>query len=142
MKKIVIDTTVLITFLISDTVIIKEILELQNQGLIEIYHSTELFNELQNTIKKPSLKIYLEPVKSKLSRFIAWYKYNTRRIIVDQRVAICRDPKDDILLELAKQIEADYIITGDKDLLVLDRFENCKIVTPRTFIESINRNKD
>ena len=52
-------------------------------------------------------------------------------------IEICRDKKDNFLLNLAKDSEADYLITGDKDLLILEKFENTKILTFSEFIEQI-----
>lgn len=46
---------------------------------------------------------------------------------------ICRDPSDDRILELARGCSADYLVTGDKDLLVLEQFESIPIVSPRQF---------
>ena len=46
---------------------------------------------------------------------------------------VCRDPDDDQVLALAVAAEADLIVTGDKDLLVLGRHEEVDIVTPRAF---------
>lgn len=45
-----------------------------------------------------------------------------------------RDIKDDKFLACAVEAKADYIITGDKDLLVLKEHEGIKIVTPREFL--------
>ncbi len=45
----------------------------------------------------------------------------------------CRDADDLHVLGLVKTGKADYLITGDEDLLVLDHFGRCKIVTPRQF---------
>jgi putative PIN family toxin of toxin-antitoxin system len=45
----------------------------------------------------------------------------------------CRDPGDAHILGLAEAGMADYLITGDDDLLVLKRFARCRIVTPRQF---------
>ena len=42
----------------------------------------------------------------------------------------CRDPKDDKFLELAVDAKADWIITGDKDLLELSPFQSTSILTP------------
>jgi len=50
----------------------------------------------------------------------------------------CRDVKDNYLLALSKDADADYLITGDKDLLVLKQFENTLIVTLAQFLEIIN----
>lgn len=48
---------------------------------------------------------------------------------------IVRDTKDNMLLEPTKKVKIDYIITGDKDLLVLKEFEGAKIVTASQFLE-------
>ena len=45
----------------------------------------------------------------------------------------CRDGKDDYLLELAIRSDADFLITGDADLLVIKRIEQCYIVTIKEF---------
>ncbi len=52
---------------------------------------------------------------------------------VRSKVELCRDPKDNFLLALAKDGDADYLITGDADLLVLKEFEKTKIVTLAEF---------
>lgn len=48
----------------------------------------------------------------------------------------CRDAADDMVLGLARAGHADLIVTGDKDLLVLERFGPTRIVSPRDFWES------
>lgn len=50
----------------------------------------------------------------------------------------CRDYDDNNILHLAVHCNADIIITGDKDLLVLNSHNSVKIVNPRTFIEEYN----
>ena len=55
-------------------------------------------------------------------------------VTITERVAVCRDPTDDKFLELAINGRADMIVTGDLDLLVLDRFRGIPIVTPRDFV--------
>lgn len=49
-------------------------------------------------------------------------------------ISVCRDPKDNMLLELAVAAEASCIITGDKDLQVLDPFGDIRILSPAGFI--------
>jgi predicted nucleic acid-binding protein len=56
-------------------------------------------------------------------------------ISVSHTVTICRDPKDDMYLELALSGKADCIITNDDDLLVLRPFEKIPIITPKEFLE-------
>jgi putative PIN family toxin of toxin-antitoxin system len=55
-------------------------------------------------------------------------------VIKEEIPAVTRDPKDDYLLAYALVGEADYLVTGDKDLLVLEQVDKVKIVTPREFI--------
>ena len=47
----------------------------------------------------------------------------------------CRDPKDNIFLELAWDGNADLIITGDKDLLSLNPFRGIPIINPRQYLD-------
>ena len=57
-------------------------------------------------------------------------------ILEDQNVnKICRDRDDDKILSAAINNELSYIITGDNDLLVLEKIENIKIVNSREFWE-------
>ena len=49
--------------------------------------------------------------------------------------AVCRDPDDDLILALAQTVSADMLITGDKDLLVLERHGTTHILTPRVLWE-------
>ena len=46
---------------------------------------------------------------------------------------LSRDPKDNFLRDLAEKSKADFLVTGDKDLLVLNPFKKTQIVTPAEF---------
>jgi putative PIN family toxin of toxin-antitoxin system len=50
-------------------------------------------------------------------------------IEISSRIDVCRDPKDNFLLALAKDGRADYLITGDADLLSLNAFDGATILT-------------
>lgn len=50
-----------------------------------------------------------------------------------------RDVKDDKFLACAYEAKADYLVTGDDDLLVLKEYEGTKIIKPREFIEILKR---
>lgn len=53
----------------------------------------------------------------------------------EKQVEVCRDPKDDMFLEVAVSGEATYTVSGDQDLLALDLYENIRIVTPCDFLD-------
>jgi putative PIN family toxin of toxin-antitoxin system len=50
---------------------------------------------------------------------------------------ISRDPKDNFLLDLIAAAKADYLVTGDKDLLVHNPFMTAQILTPTEFETSL-----
>lgn len=59
------------------------------------------------------------------------------RVTITHEVqGICRDPKDDHVLECAIKTKASFIITGDKDLLTLEAVEGIRIVTARQYVET------
>lgn len=138
MLKIIIDTNVVISFLITNSDFIKKIIELKNLRKVDLYCSLEIFEEVKNTLQKPRIKEVLKVNPKKIASFMALYKY---KLIFEKpchSVNICRDPKDNKFLELSKTIQADFQITGDKDLLELKQFESTKILNPSEFIANFD----
>ena len=66
--------------------------------------------------------------------FLADLMREAELIEITDEINACRDPKDDKYLELSVSGKAKYIITGDKDLLVLNPFRSVKILTPQQFL--------
>lgn len=55
----------------------------------------------------------------------------------NSHIELSRDPDDDKFLECAKDAKALFIVNGDKDLLVLEKFENIEIITAREFCDKV-----
>ena len=53
---------------------------------------------------------------------------------VDFRIETCRDPKDNKFLEATRAGGADFLVTGDQDLLALDPFARTTILAPSLFL--------
>jgi predicted nucleic acid-binding protein len=53
---------------------------------------------------------------------------------VDSVITECRDPKDNKFLELAVDAQVDYLVSGDKDLLVLDPFRGIPVLSAQDFL--------
>jgi putative PIN family toxin of toxin-antitoxin system len=69
-------------------------------------------------------------------RFFLTNFLKTVEFIVEKEViVVCRDPKDDKILNLALSGQAEYIISGDQDLLVLNPFQGIQIITIDTFLK-------
>lgn len=58
-------------------------------------------------------------------------------VIPQRRIEVCRDRSDNMVLEAAVAGQADYIVTGDEDLLVLRLFEGIRIVEPAEFLRAL-----
>ncbi len=94
--------------------------------------SSAVRRELYQTVvkKAKALKIFPEYASEWLEVI------NKKSILVrpKEKVEVCRDPKDNMLLETAVAGGADYLVTGDEDLLALGTFGDTKIVTPAKFL--------
>ena len=103
---------------------------------VDILFSRELFEELEITANRRKFRKYFdtEQVETLLQMLVEIVE------IVDVRsvVEICRDSKDNFLLALAQDGHADYLITGDNDLLTLKRLGKTKIVTITDFEKELN----
>ena len=60
-------------------------------------------------------------------------------MVPERRVETCRDPADNMVLEAAVAGDADYIVTGDEDLLMLRSFEDIPIVGPAEFLRILEK---
>jgi len=94
---------------------------------IQLVFCRELLDELLEVSARPKLKKFFTTDDKKLILNII--ERYADYVIVTSEVDLCRDPKDNFLLALAKDSNADFLITGDKDLLVLKKFEETQIVT-------------
>lgn len=130
--KLIVDTNLWVSFVISRELNLSDSLLFANNA--KLLFSTELITEIQETITKPGLKKYFgtDALEEMLSAFEPFIDL----IEVESIVTICRDPKDNFLLALAKDGKADYLITGDNDLLVLNKFGKTKIITITNLIEA------
>ena len=68
---------------------------------------------------------------------LAFYWLDALRVEPEGTVAgICRDPKDEPILECAERAKADCIVTGDHDLLSLASYRGIRIMTARDYLEA------
>ena len=67
--------------------------------------------------------------------FISEFSLLAEIIKVNQKLNVCRDPKDNKFLELAISGNADCVVTKDEDLLVLDPFRKISILSPDVFLK-------
>jgi putative PIN family toxin of toxin-antitoxin system len=97
-----------------------------------VLRSKNTFLELNTILFKSKFDRYFKEINSRHS-FILSFMDASELVEVTHSISICRDPKDNMYLELALSGNAACIVTGDSDLLVLHPFENILIVTPNYF---------
>lgn len=136
---LILDASLIVSFLISDgESYARDIISLAHKNRVQLITTDEGFNELREALKASKIKKLTSYKPAKTGSFIAWYQYNAQFIpgAKDKRPSITsRDPKDNLYLILAEMSKADYLITVDKDLLVLKQVGQTQIVTPQTFIK-------
>lgn len=101
----------------------------------EILLSLDLLEELNEVLGRKKFNRYV--TNEEREEFLETLIERAVLIEIVENVQECRDPKDDKVLELALNGEAQYIITGDLDLLVLNPFRNVRVITVEDFLKTI-----
>jgi len=122
--RVVIDTNLWISFLITRD--LKRFDEKIKKNRIKILFSLELMEEFIAVAERPKFKKYFD--KKDIEQLIELFDVYGEIIDVKSSMKICRDPKDNFLLALAKDGKADVLITGDKDLLELKMVGKTRVV--------------
>lgn len=131
--RVIIDTNVFLTFLITRKA--SKLDDLLESQMLKFIYCEELLTELMAVINRPKLKPFF--AEKDLQKLLAQMKIFGSFSIVKTKVVACRDPKEDFFLSLAKQTKADYLITINKDLLMLEKFEETKIISMNDFLKMI-----
>ena len=123
--RLVIDTNILISGLMSVNSLPQQVFDYATSQAILLI-SDAVQSEIENVISRPKLEKYI--TLERRVKFLAELSQQVERVEINQQIRACRDPKDDKFLELAVCGEADYIITGDADLLDLHPFQNISVI--------------
>ena len=129
--RVVIDTNVVVSALLSDRTIPIQVLRMCVTHH-EMYASPSSLGELSDVLSRP--KIVKRAFPGLLEFIREEYVSRTTIVSIGNLIPYCRDPRDDHLLALALACQADYLVTGDLDLLALDPFGKTRIVTPGDFL--------
>jgi uncharacterized protein len=125
----VVDVNVLISGVLSAKGSSAEILRASRDGQFELVVSELLLAELKRTLAYPELRKRIPPEKA--AAFASWVRDHGSLEDPESPPPVgSRDPDDDYLLALAINRRA-YLVTGDKDLLVLS--DDLPILTPAQF---------
>ncbi|TEU19382.1 MAG: putative toxin-antitoxin system toxin component, PIN family [Anaerolineales bacterium] len=133
--RVVIDTNLLITYLISHRDPMATIIDDHlAQGDFVVLSSPELLAELDRALSYPRLQKFYD--KDTRLRFVALIaQLAEMQDLPDEIPAISRDPDDDKFIACAIAGRADFLVSGDQDLLTLERVGDVRIITARELLE-------
>lgn len=134
MLKAVLDTNVIVSAIITGKGIPFQLLQAWRKREWDLVISPQLLLEVQRVLSVPKIARVYAITRQDITDLI--WLFTHRATIVSEHLTILRtvrDPKDDHILACAKEGEADYIVTGDQDLLTLTSYEGIPIVKPATF---------
>ncbi len=98
--------------------------------------SLQTLGELLAVVQRPKFKHKIDA--NDLMEILDLIATKSENIMVTSALAVCRDSKDDMFLNLAIDGKADILLTRDPDLLVLHPFRNISIVSPTDFLKRIS----
>ena len=134
MQKLILDTNVIVSALISNSIPTNILYELVLTKSVDTCLSEEIFAEYVEVLgrekfqKFPHFKTKADVVLNKLREISTFYR-------ADRRIGILTDASDNKFLELAAVSYSDYLITGNTQDFTFDEFEYTKILTPRDYWE-------
>ena len=135
MLRVVADTNVLVSAIIAkgnEYLLLKE----AKLGHIRLVLSLQIIKELKGVLSRPKFGFSNEQVESVAKHIISLSEI----IVATSRVDVVKeDPSDNKIIEAAIDGEADYIVSGDKELLRLQKFKNIKIVSSATLLRVISQ---
>ncbi|MDX9715712.1 MAG: putative toxin-antitoxin system toxin component, PIN family [Dissulfurispiraceae bacterium] len=112
----------------------RRIIESAIEGRFRIAISEGIIRELSRVLERPAFKLANSQIKMLIAEIesISEICYPSEKVY-----GVCRDNDDHIILECAVAAEADFIVTGDADLLSLAVYKNISIIDSNDFMKLI-----
>ena len=134
----VVDTNILVRALIKPEGTVGPILGRLRDGDYRIAFSEPLLAELVDVLNRPHIRGKYGLDQGDIETVLALLLLRGESVSPAERIERCRDPKDNMILEVAITAGVDVIVSGDEDLLVLNPYEQIPIVEPYKFIQMLD----
>jgi len=133
----VVDTGILISALIRPQGMIGDVLRALRDGRFTPIYSTPMVVEIIDVLGRPKFQEKYNIQPDDMTALVNFLRLRGELVVPNREITACRDPKDNKFLEAALAGEADAIVTGDDDLLVLHPFEGKDILRPAEFLAKL-----
>ena len=132
MQKIILDTNVLVSALIQKSYPYLILNDLYLEHKIEVCISEPLLAEYYEVLNRPKFSKFPD-FKIKADQVLADIAINASLFIPKKKVKKLKDADDDMILELAQECKADFIITGNTKDFTIPKFKKTLIVSPMEY---------
>jgi uncharacterized protein len=132
--RVAVDTNVFISTVIKPENRVGMIVVRMRNGEYTLLYAEEMLDELVEVITRDKIWKRYKLTEETVNTFVNSIIEHGERVEVVTVVDVCRDPDDNILLALGLDGKAEYIVSGDRDLLELTPFQGIPIVTPAEFL--------
>lgn len=118
-----------------------KVIDLWIQEKIDVVTSMPLLKEITEVLQKPRLQKKYGYATSEIEKYLTLITVGTIIVEILGAINLCRDPKDNHLLETAIKGKAEYLITrdddlkGDSELISQMRKQNVKVITVSNFLK-------
>ena len=133
--RVVLDTNILVSALLFRGEL-SQIHRLWKKRLIIPLFTKETFQEFHRVLSYPKFTLTINEIQVILEEEILPY-FDIIEHTADVQ-GVCRDPDDDMFISCAVSGRADFIVSGDRDLLDLKRYHSIKIINPSEFITTVS----
>jgi len=134
----VVDTNILVRAVIKPWGTVGSVLRRLRDGAYVLLYSEPLLTELVDVLNRPRIRDKYGLTQDDIGVVVALVLLRGEAIVPTRRITICRDPKNNMILEAAADGGANSIVGGDRDLLNLKAFEEVAIVTQAEFLTRLS----
>jgi putative PIN family toxin of toxin-antitoxin system len=131
-RRVVLDTNVLVSALLFKTTLSK-VIDLWQSGAIIPVISKDTFQELRAVLAYPKFSLSPDEIRAILEQEIL--PFFEVIDVVEEVKGICNDPADDKFISCALSASAGYIVSGDKAFIDLKQYKSVKIIKPSEFLK-------
>lgn len=113
-----------------------ELFKLIEEGKAELYISREMLEEVEDVLNRDKFKDIIIKTNQTSNQIVQKIISFSHLVIGSKlNINVCRDADDNMILECAVHAKADFIVSGDKDLLSLKEYKNIKIISTNEILK-------
>jgi|SRR3989338_8160493 len=140
MLRVVIDTVVFVRSLINPHSRSGQIVFSHNKSY-QLFLSEPVVKEILDVLKRPELTSKFKTLKQMDFNKILKILSHAQAVEISSIPKASRDLKDNIFIATAIEAEADFLVSEDKDLLDLKKYEGVKIINTEAFLKILDKSK-